>query len=39
MAFWRERLFAFMARNAEPATAHFALPRDRVLEIGAQIEI
>jgi KUP system potassium uptake protein len=39
MALWREKLFADMSRNAEPATAHFKLPADRVMEIGAQIEI
>jgi KUP system potassium uptake protein len=39
MALWREKLFAFMARNAQSATALFKLPPDRVIEIGAQIEI
>jgi KUP system potassium uptake protein len=36
---WRESLFAFMSRNAQPATLYFRLPADRVVEIGAQIEI
>jgi KUP system potassium uptake protein len=39
MAIWRERLFAAMARNAGSATAFFSIPTDRVLEIGAQIEL
>jgi len=39
MAIWREKLFAFMVRNAMPANALFHLPPDRVVEIGAQIEI
>jgi KUP system potassium uptake protein len=39
MALWRERLFAFLTRNAQPATAFFGIPPSRVVEIGAQIEI
>ena len=39
MALWREHLFAVMARNARPATAFFKLPPNRVVELGAQIEI
>ncbi|MEO6526535.1 MAG: potassium transporter Kup [Gemmatimonadaceae bacterium] len=39
MAIWRERLFAIMSRNARRATAFFHLPRDRVCEIGAEIEL
>jgi KUP system potassium uptake protein len=39
MARWRKRLFAFMARNAETATAHFRIPPNRVIELGAQVEI
>lgn len=39
MATWRERLFAFMTRNARGATDFFHIPADRVVEIGAQIEI
>jgi len=39
MARWREKLFAFMSRNATSATAYFGIPPDRVVEIGAQIEI
>lgn len=39
MARWRERLFAFLTRNAQPATAFFGIPPSRVMEIGSQIEI
>ncbi len=39
MYIWRESLFAFMARNAQPATLFFHLPADRVVEIGAQVEL
>lgn len=36
---WRKRIFAFMARNAQRATAFFDIPPDRVIEIGTQIKI
>jgi KUP system potassium uptake protein len=36
---WREQLFALMSRNARPATAFFALPPNRVVELGAQIRL
>jgi len=39
MTLWRERLFAFLTRNAEPATAFFGIPPSRVMEIGSQIEL
>ena len=39
MALWRERLFALMSRNAQTATAYFRLPPNRVVELGAQVEI
>jgi KUP system potassium uptake protein len=39
MWIWRERLFAYMARNAQRATAFFRLPANRVVELGMQIEI
>ncbi len=35
----RARLFAFMQRNAEPATSFFRLPPNRVIEIGSKISI
>lgn len=39
MAIWREKLFAFMSRNASSATAYFCLPPNRVVELGSQIEM
>ena len=39
MALWRERLFAFMSRNAQPATIFFNLPANRVVELGMQVEL
>jgi KUP system potassium uptake protein len=39
MARWRKALFAFLSRNARPATQFFHLPPNRVVEIGAQIEL
>jgi KUP system potassium uptake protein len=38
MALWRERLFAFLSRNAQPATAFFEPPANRVVELGMQVE-
>lgn len=39
MAIWREKLFAWMLRNAESAMEFFRLPTNRVVELGSQIEI
>jgi KUP system potassium uptake protein len=39
MSRWRKRLFIVMARNAQSATAFFNLPPNRVLELGAQIQL
>ena len=39
MYMWRESLFAFLSRNSQPATLFFHLPADRVVEIGAQVEL
>ncbi len=39
MAPWRDKLFAFLARNALPATAFFSIPGNRLIELGAQVEI
>ncbi|MEO6056727.1 MAG: potassium transporter Kup [Gemmatimonadales bacterium] len=36
---WRKLLFIVMARNAQGATAFFNLPPNRVLELGAQIQV
>ncbi len=39
MAIWREKLFAWMMRNAESAMEFFKLPTNRVVELGSQVEI
>ena len=39
MAIWREHLFIWMSKNARGATYFFRLPPNRVVELGAQIEI
>lgn len=39
MAIWRERLFSVMTRNARSASTFFRLPPNRVVELGAQIEL
>lgn len=39
MALWRDRLFAFLARNAMRATDYYQLPPEDVVEIGVHIEI
>ena len=39
MALWREFLFAWMLRMADSAMSFFALPPNRVVELGIQVEI
>ena len=39
MALWREKLFAWMVRNAETPMEFFKLPTNRVVELGSQVEI
>jgi KUP system potassium uptake protein len=39
MMMWREKLFAWMLRNAESAMEFFNLPPNRVVELGSQVEI
>jgi KUP system potassium uptake protein len=39
MAIRREKLFAWMLRNAESAMEFFKLPTNRVVELGSQVEI
>ena len=36
---WRKQLYIVMARNAQSATAFFSLPPNRVVELGAQIQL
>jgi KUP system potassium uptake protein len=39
MALWREKLFASMHRNATAAADFLNLPNNRVVELGAKVEI
>jgi KUP system potassium uptake protein len=39
LARWRKRLFIIMARNARTAGAFFGLPPNRVVEMGAQVQL
>lgn len=39
MAKWREKLFSIMLRNEQNATAFYNLPSNRVVELGAKLEI
>ncbi|MFL5303527.1 MAG: KUP/HAK/KT family potassium transporter, partial [Anaeromyxobacteraceae bacterium] len=39
LAGWRKRLFIIMTRNAQTATSFFDLPPNRVVELGAQIQL
>jgi KUP system potassium uptake protein len=39
MARWRKALFSYLSRNARTATSFFGIPPNRVVEMGAQIEL
>jgi len=39
MARWRKKLFILMTRNAQSPTTFFGLPPNRVVELGAQIQL
>jgi KUP system potassium uptake protein len=39
MMIWREKLFAWLLRNAATAMEFFKLPSNRVVELGSQMEI
>ncbi len=39
MSRWRKALFIVMARNARTASAFFGLPPNRVVELGAQVQL
>jgi len=39
MSRWRERLFAWMARNARRANEYFRIPANRVVELGSVVEL
>ena len=36
---WREKLYAFMGRNAVSASDYFQIPPKRVVELGTQVEL
>ncbi|WP_394837115.1 KUP/HAK/KT family potassium transporter [Pendulispora rubella] len=39
MGKWQEMLFAFLSRNAQPATRYFGIPHEHVVELGTQIDL
>lgn len=39
MLLWREKLFAFMARNATQPTPFYGLPPEQVIRFGIEIEL
>jgi len=39
MPLWRDKIFAFMARNASSATDFFRIPGNRLVELGTKVEI
>jgi KUP system potassium uptake protein len=39
LAIWRKKLFIVMSRNAQTASAFFGLPPNRVVEMGAQLQL
>ncbi len=36
---WHVKLFAIMSRNARSAAEYFGIPPNRVVELGAQVEL
>ncbi len=39
MASWRQKLFAFLSRNAQSATNFYEIPPNQVIELGLQVEL
>ncbi|RLB49948.1 MAG: hypothetical protein DRI90_24130 [Deltaproteobacteria bacterium] len=39
MALWREKLFAFLVRNAQRPMTYLKMPPEQVMEIGSQVEL
>jgi KUP system potassium uptake protein len=39
MARWRQKLFAFLARNSQSATDFYGIPSNQVIELGLQVEL
>lgn len=36
---WQDRLFVYLAHNADDASSYFQLPTDRVVQIGTQVTV
>jgi KUP system potassium uptake protein len=39
MPVWQDKIFIFLARNADDASTYFGIPTDRVVEVGSQITV
>jgi KUP system potassium uptake protein len=39
MGIWRQRMYGWMLRNAQPASDFFHMPPNRVIEIGTQVVV
>lgn len=39
MPWWRDKIFAFMHRNAAPVSSYFRIPSNQIMEVGAPIKI
>nr|WP_321467711.1 potassium transporter Kup [uncultured Desulfobulbus sp.] len=39
MARWRANLFLFLSKNSTDVSSYFAIPKDKVIEIGLQLEL
>jgi KUP system potassium uptake protein len=39
MPYWQDRLYIFLAQNADDASRYFQLPTNRVVEIGTQVTV
>ncbi|MDQ1256571.1 MAG: system potassium uptake protein [Candidatus Hydrogenedentes bacterium] len=39
MPVWRQKLFAFLSRNAQGATPFFDIPPNQVVELGVQVQL
>jgi len=39
MAWWRDKIFEVMHRNAAPASGYFHIPASRLMEVGSQVQI
>jgi KUP system potassium uptake protein len=39
MSHWRKALFAYMIRNAMPATTYYGMPAEQLIEIGTKVDL